>query len=340
MSSQYQSYPNPFSDGLGVLLVFFGASLMPLITLAFALPKYGYLNSSNHQWVETPVTFERLDVSRVSNWRDREWSLDVDYQYVYDKKNYFNNRLAGGFVALPTQQQAEALVNKLKGDAIVWVNPKKPSQSVLIRRKDYIDLGVNDPVAKAWGWIIASLPILFPLVFMVDSILGAKKNKKDIAKENWLSKYAQLNKRMLSVWIDFVIFSSTIVVIIAIKDIYYLSHFTAKPLALKIYINYGLPITIFSCWLVFGRTLGMLIMNLRVRDIATLEKPTFMQWMLRVLGTFMIFALAGIPLLVAAFDKKKQTIADKLSGTVVIQGIKKDRYMDTRFLINNSIEFL
>ena len=67
---------------------------------------------------------------------------------------------------------------------------------------------------------------------------------------------------------------------------------------------------------VWGTTPGMALADLRIRA-ADGGSPTLAAAFLRFLGFVLTGALAGVPLLVAAFDRRGRTLADLLSGTTM-----------------------
>ena len=67
---------------------------------------------------------------------------------------------------------------------------------------------------------------------------------------------------------------------------------------------------------VWGTTPGMALADLRVRA-ADGGSPTLSASFLRFLGFALTGALAGVPLLIAAFDRRGRTLADLLSGTTL-----------------------
>ncbi len=67
---------------------------------------------------------------------------------------------------------------------------------------------------------------------------------------------------------------------------------------------------------VWGTTPGMALADLRIRA-ADGGSPTLAAAFLRFLGFVLTGALAGVPLLVAAFDRHGRTLADLLSGTTM-----------------------
>jgi uncharacterized RDD family membrane protein YckC len=68
---------------------------------------------------------------------------------------------------------------------------------------------------------------------------------------------------------------------------------------------------------VWGATPGMALADLRV-SAADGGSPTLAASSLRFLGALLTGALAGVPLLVVAFDRKGRTLSDLLSGTTLV----------------------
>jgi uncharacterized RDD family membrane protein YckC len=68
---------------------------------------------------------------------------------------------------------------------------------------------------------------------------------------------------------------------------------------------------------VWGATPGMALADLRV-SAADGGSPTLAAASLRFVGALLTGALAGVPLLVAAFDRKGRTLSDLLSGTTLV----------------------
>lgn len=67
---------------------------------------------------------------------------------------------------------------------------------------------------------------------------------------------------------------------------------------------------------VWGTTPGMALADLRIRSEDG-GSPTLAASFLRFLGFLLTGALAGVPLLLAAFDRRGRTLADLMSGTTV-----------------------
>jgi uncharacterized RDD family membrane protein YckC len=68
---------------------------------------------------------------------------------------------------------------------------------------------------------------------------------------------------------------------------------------------------------VWGATPGMALADLRV-SAADGGSPTLAASSLRFVGALLTGALAGVPLLVVAFDRKGRTLSDLLSGTTLV----------------------
>jgi len=68
---------------------------------------------------------------------------------------------------------------------------------------------------------------------------------------------------------------------------------------------------------VWGATPGMALADLRV-SATDGGSPTLASATLRFVGALLTGALAGVPLLVAAFDRKGRTLSDLISGTTLV----------------------
>jgi uncharacterized RDD family membrane protein YckC len=74
---------------------------------------------------------------------------------------------------------------------------------------------------------------------------------------------------------------------------------------------------------VWGTTPGMALADLRIRA-ADGGSPTLLSSFLRFVGFLLTGLLAGVPLLLAAFDRRGRTLADLLSSTTVAAAERPD----------------
>jgi uncharacterized RDD family membrane protein YckC len=73
-------------------------------------------------------------------------------------------------------------------------------------------------------------------------------------------------------------------------------------------------------WSYQGATLGQRIFKLRVVDANTGQPITIGKALLRWVGLFLSFIVCFIGVIWVAFDARKQGWADKIAGTLVLQG--------------------
>jgi len=88
------------------------------------------------------------------------------------------------------------------------------------------------------------------------------------------------------------------------------------------YILIALGIVVVSFYTISGQTPGLKAYNLKVIDINTKQKPSFILALLRYFF-FTIVIFSGIGLLFSFFRKDKRGIHDLLSGTAIVEDIKK-----------------
>lgn len=76
---------------------------------------------------------------------------------------------------------------------------------------------------------------------------------------------------------------------------------------------------VLAFWMTRMATPGKMILDAVIVDAATLQKPSWRQYLARYLGYFVAFLPFGLGLLWVAFDRRKQGWHDKIAGTVVIR---------------------
>ncbi len=72
-------------------------------------------------------------------------------------------------------------------------------------------------------------------------------------------------------------------------------------------------------WRYRAATPGKMLLNLRIADAETFEKPSRKQCVLRLLGYIVSLIPFGLGFFWVAFDKRGQAWHDKIAGTVVIK---------------------
>ena len=88
-------------------------------------------------------------------------------------------------------------------------------------------------------------------------------------------------------------------------------------------IQYLVPaIAVVLFWMARQATPGKIVLNIRIADAATLQRPSTGQDIGRYLAYFVSTIVLCLGFLAIALDKRKQGWHDKLAGTVVIYGEK------------------
>jgi uncharacterized RDD family membrane protein YckC len=87
------------------------------------------------------------------------------------------------------------------------------------------------------------------------------------------------------------------------------------------FINLVIDIAYFAgLWTYMGATLGQRVFKLRVVDANTGQPIGLGKALLRWLGLFVSFLVCFVGVIWVAFDGRKQGWADKIAGTLVVQG--------------------
>jgi uncharacterized RDD family membrane protein YckC len=96
---------------------------------------------------------------------------------------------------------------------------------------------------------------------------------------------------------------------------------TNGPYALASLIQLVIGIGYFAyMWSYQGATLGQRIFKLRVVDVNTGQNISIGKALLRWVGLFISFIVCFVGVIWVAFDARKQGWADKIAGTLVLQG--------------------
>lgn len=81
-----------------------------------------------------------------------------------------------------------------------------------------------------------------------------------------------------------------------------------------------------GAWAIFGRTLGMSVIGIRVEETNRPEDVTFTRALLRYLGMYVSFIVFGLGFLWVLVDRRRQGWHDKLGNTVVVYSRTARRY--------------
>lgn len=86
----------------------------------------------------------------------------------------------------------------------------------------------------------------------------------------------------------------------------------------QIYLFFAIGLYFIWCWLRGGQTLAMRTWKLRLEN-ATGDKPTLQQALIRYVLAWLSLGLAGIGFAWALFDRDRQFLHDRLTGTRIVQ---------------------
>lgn len=81
-----------------------------------------------------------------------------------------------------------------------------------------------------------------------------------------------------------------------------------------------------GAWSIFGRTVGMSVIGIRVEEMGRPEDVTFARAVLRYIGMYMSIIVVGLGFLWVLFDRRRQGWHDKLGNTVVVYSKTARRY--------------
>ncbi len=316
------------------------ALIFPLIYFLFKLGFFDY--DDNQTLVSIPVEFKKLMVEKsfhcgfdIRGTTDY-FCIKSKYQYRYQGKIYFQEKVSSGLLLI-SKQKAEMIKEILLKKNSVYISPQKPEYSILINRKNYINYQPYD-ISSGWFSTFIIIPII---IFGFVALLGFNSlfriSKNNIQKEKIIKRYATLYIRCIALWVDISIFTATIVIFITFFGIFSLSSYTNKFFLIRLYVGTGFPLFVLFSWIIYSKTIGMYLTNLTTIDIVSFNKPTLRQFIIKFLGNIFILVTGGAPLFFAAFNKKKKTIADKLSDTVIIEEIIDYPYANKRLAIKTNL---
>lgn len=321
--------------------------LFPIWIIFFlSLVGFGYLDfKDNKNLIKVPVVINKLEIEKycyrfsmlkfIQTKRD-EGCLKAKYTYFHLGKEYVNDVVASSFFYFKKSREEE-IKKYFENKRFVYVSSDKPSYSLLLNRQEYFNLSPTIPKVP-WVFVIFFIPLC--LSILIPNYLIAKLFEKTNPVFSNNLAISLIFRRLIAYYCDVGMFIYSVLFIITIfYDFSYFSKmFSAEGnLFFDFYIVFGLPIILFFSWLVMSRSLGMYVLDMEIVDVSTLKKPSIKQLLLRLLGNCLIIALGGIPFLLASFDKRKQTIADKLSNTLVVHYTVMSLGVDKRLIVKDLV---
>ena len=100
--------------------------------------------------------------------------------------------------------------------------------------------------------------------------------------------------------------------------------FSTEKIWQKMFILNGITLVILATysltfWYKLGATPGKLLLSCKIVDKNTLQKPSLLKLFMRLFGYFISFILlGGIGFIIISLTEKKQSLHDKMAGTLVI----------------------
>lgn len=92
--------------------------------------------NKSYNW--TPTTAKIIDSEVDTNYNDESpttYNADVTYVYQWQETKYEGDKIAYGYDDGPSRKKAERIAERLSTGKVVkiWVNPKKPTQSTIVK---------------------------------------------------------------------------------------------------------------------------------------------------------------------------------------------------------------
>lgn len=97
-----------------------------------AIPTIRYYASSD--WVLVEARIKILEIVQHNDSGDgHTYSVHAEYEYDYEGKTYSGSRFSFDSGSDSNRQAKQDAVDRIKSDPKVWVNPRNPSESVMVR---------------------------------------------------------------------------------------------------------------------------------------------------------------------------------------------------------------
>lgn len=313
--------------GLNELFWTVFASIYFIIPFLFFTIKLGFFNSqSDDDLMVIPAKIEQLD----NVWRSLKCDTRINknqhcfvtkYYYEYQGKQYTSNKFSeGSFVT--TEANAIRIRNYLLDKSKIYISKSEPDYSVLINQSDFIN---NTPFSNAKLWFnpIMMIPVLGLLLFPLFS-------KKSYIKGDDISyRYSGIFFRFVALWCDISFFIAIIAIYISFTDIFTLSPYHENNIIPFAY----LPI-IFLAMLLTSRLMFLKSFGMRCNQLSFLRTDNHQKVSRKVIAIHFILSIItfllsfGLVAILAAFNKKKQMLADQWCEIIVVQPFINEKYAD------------
>ncbi|PID66106.1 MAG: hypothetical protein CR975_04625 [Gammaproteobacteria bacterium] len=290
--------------------------------IALAIFDYSHMNI-NHaayadDWIAVPA--ERLSVTQQFGGRCQRHSstktsqcLIADYTYHYQNQTYQGNQVTEVVAAIYDGYDKAALIRKqLLSRNQVYLRPQSPESAVLLPRYKYLQTDPQDSSEQRRKWITWTIPYFFLIWW---GISRDNKGKTTPCQ----SSNGYVFRRIIATYLDVVLYLVIANFLLAIHgNFYYFSKLIPSVWWFDAFLWAGLPMMIVGQWLLFGATLGMQMMNLRLANTHDLSKPTPWQVFKRFGLLLVCLVTLGLPLLFSIGRKDKQSLAKWFSQTMVV----------------------
>lgn len=294
--------------------------------ITLAIFDYSHMNINNvahaDNWVVVPA--EQLTITTQFGGRCQRHSITktseclvADYQYRYQNKTYQGSQVTEVVAAIYdgfNNRHVARVREQLLSDNQVYLQPQSPEVAVLLPRYEYLQTNPEDSSERRREWMTWFILCWYFMIWW-----GIRRDNKGKEPPRQTPKSGYVFRRMIAVYLDVVLYLVIANYLLAIHgNFYYFSESIPSVWWFDTFLWIGLPLMIVGQWLLFGATIGMQIMNLRLVNSHNLGKPKSQQ-VLKRFGLLLVCLITlGLPLLFSMWRKDKQTLAKRFSQTAVI----------------------
>lgn len=294
--------------------------------IALAIFDYSRMNINNvvhaDNWVVVPA--EQLTITTQFGGRCQRHNITktskcliADYQYRYQNKTYQGSQVTEGVAAIYdgfNSRHVARVREQLLSDNQVYLQPQSPETAVLLSRYEYLQTNPEDSSERRREWLTWFVLCWYFMIWW-----GIRQDNKGKESPHQAPKSGYVFRRMIAVYLDVVLYLVIANYLLAIHgNFYYFSELIPSIWWFDTFLWIGLPLMTIGQWLLFGATIGMQMMNLRLVNTHDLGKPKPQQVLKRSSLLLICLITLGLPLLFLMCRKDKQTLAKYFSQTAVI----------------------